>query len=318
MWEEEITCFDKAQSDMKFGKMLKSRFLSPKQTELQTQLHRNIQSIQDQVTKMEDHLQASKKKLKEFKTGWPSIKLPLLDTINRTSRNINLTICQQTVDVSALLSAHYLKEALLAVGTEPLLNIQAAHAKPTPRAFDTPQRQSVDLTASASASKGFSTPFTLPPLSVGAGPSSSPPMGTGRWSSAQKYHSKSVPLKSTPTGGTPPKLTFDWGPLPGIKPMTMLSSDLRLKMVPLLVVSGGCKWSRGCKFKKWPQITLFPWSFLPKKNTCDKEERGVVKSKGPDHQIPTILLNAMQICWNRVLEETNENAHDKFGVISYM
>ncbi|KAH9068189.1 hypothetical protein EDB83DRAFT_2593303 [Lactarius deliciosus] len=37
-------------------------------------------------------------------------------------------------------SAHRLKEALLPVRTEPLLNTQAAHAKPAPRAFDTPQK----------------------------------------------------------------------------------------------------------------------------------------------------------------------------------
>ncbi|KAH9072070.1 hypothetical protein EDB83DRAFT_193120 [Lactarius deliciosus] len=103
--EEEITRFDKAQSDVKFGKMLKSRFLSPEQTELQTQLRRNIQSIQDRVTKMEDYLQASKKKLNEFKTGRPSVKPPSLDTINRTSRNIDLAIHQQTVYVSALSEA---------------------------------------------------------------------------------------------------------------------------------------------------------------------------------------------------------------------
>ncbi|KAH9038586.1 hypothetical protein EDB84DRAFT_1437153, partial [Lactarius hengduanensis] len=185
---EEITRFDKAQSDVEFGKMLKSRFLSPEQTELQTQLRRNIRSIQDRVTKLEDHLQASKKKVSEFKTGRPSIKPPSFDTINRTSRNIDLAIRQQTVDVSALSarvaklnldsgsplgtpsrirerdvvrrpldvtphvasttaaalnaeqSAHRLKEALLAVRTEPLLNTQAAHAKPAPRAFDTPQK----------------------------------------------------------------------------------------------------------------------------------------------------------------------------------
>ena len=39
--KEEITRFDKARSDVEFGKMLKSRFLSPEQTELQTQLRRN-------------------------------------------------------------------------------------------------------------------------------------------------------------------------------------------------------------------------------------------------------------------------------------
>jgi hypothetical protein len=40
--KEEITRFDKARSDVEFGKMLKARFLSPEQTELQTQLRRNI------------------------------------------------------------------------------------------------------------------------------------------------------------------------------------------------------------------------------------------------------------------------------------
>jgi nucleoporin NUP159 len=76
--------------------MLKARMLSPEQTELQTQLRREIrvsrklkrirgsavltsitqppQVVQDRVTKMEDHLQASKKKLNEFRTGKPSVK----------------------------------------------------------------------------------------------------------------------------------------------------------------------------------------------------------------------------------------------------
>lgn len=210
---------------------------------------------------------------------------PSLDTVNRTSRNIDLAIRQQTVDVSALSarvsklnlgsgspsgtpsrirerdivrrpldvtphvasttaaalnaeqSAHRLKEALLAVRTEPLLNTQAAHAKPAPRAFDTPQKPGVDPTTPSAAGSGsgsgsstlFSTPFMLPPLSAGTGSSASPPGGAGRRGNAQKYHSKSVPLKSAPTGATPPKPAFDWGPLPGIKPMTMLSSDLRSK-----------------------------------------------------------------------------------------
>ncbi len=125
-------------------------------------------------------------------------------------------------------SAHRLKEALLAVRTEPLLNTQAAHAKPVPRAFDTPQKPSVDPTPSAASTgtKLFTSPFSLPPISAGTGSSSTPP---GRRGNAQKYHSKSVPLKSAPTGATPPKPSFDWGPLPGIKPMTTLSPDLRSK-----------------------------------------------------------------------------------------
>ncbi|KAH8991370.1 hypothetical protein EDB86DRAFT_2936297 [Lactarius hatsudake] len=136
-------------------------------------------------------------------------------------------------------SSARLKEVLLAVRTEPLLNTQAVYAKPAPRAFDTPQMSTVDPTPSPPASKGtdlLSTPFTLPPLGAGAGPSSSPPASAGRRGGTQKYHSKSVPLKSAPTGGTPPKPSFDWGPLPEIKPMTTLSSDVRSKTLVRIVI----------------------------------------------------------------------------------
>ncbi|KAI0297266.1 hypothetical protein B0F90DRAFT_1918788 [Multifurca ochricompacta] len=276
--KEEIARFEKARSDAEFEKMLRARFLSPEQTELQTQLRRDIRSIQDRVIKMEDCLQASKKKLSEFKTGKPSIKPPSLDTVNRTSRNINLAIRQQTTDVSALSAriskldlddgspsgtpsrtrewdivrvrrsldvtphvasttaaalnaeqaAHRLKEALLAVRTEPLLNTQAVHAKPPPGAFDTPQKPSADVSASSSGGL-FSTPFKLPPLNAAAGSSLGVSPPGRRNSNVQKHHAKSVPLKSTPAAGTVSKQkpAFDWGPLPGIKPMTTLSSDLR-------------------------------------------------------------------------------------------
>jgi len=40
--KEEIARFDKARSDVEFGKMLKARVLSPEQTELQTQLRRDV------------------------------------------------------------------------------------------------------------------------------------------------------------------------------------------------------------------------------------------------------------------------------------
>ena len=296
--------------------MLKSRFLSPEQTELQTQLRRNIRvrlraTFEARVYEGIDEYCCSPSKIESpkwrttcnlpkrssmsskqgdqasSKQIYPcspflllilsNFRPPSLDTVNRTSRNIDLALRQQTVDVSALSarvaklnldsgspsgtpsrtrerdvarrpldvtphvasttaaalnaeqSAHRLKEALLSVRTEPLLNTQATQAKPAPRAFDTPQKPSVDPAPSAASGGGstlFATPFTLPPL---GGSSSSPPASTGRRGNAQKYHSKSVPLKSAPTGSTPPKTSFDWGPLPGIKPMTTLSSDLRSK-----------------------------------------------------------------------------------------
>lgn len=128
-------------------------------------------------------------------------------------------------------AARRLKEALFAVRTEPLLNKQAVTARPALRAFDTPQKPDPDLASSGGSLGGgsFSTPLTLPPLNVSdsAGRGVSPPLG--RRSVPQKHHAKSVQLKSTPTAGTTTKPAFDWGPLPGIKPMKTIPSDLRSK-----------------------------------------------------------------------------------------
>lgn len=204
---------------------------------------------------------------------------PSLDTVNRTSRNIDLAIRQQTTDVSTLSTriaklnldsgspsntppraherelvrrpldvtphvasataaalnaeqaAHRLKDALLSVRPEPLRNTQAVHANSAPRAYDTPQKLGTDLLALNGGSGGlFSTPITLPPLNVAASANTgaSPPWSLGRRATTPKHHAKSVPLKNTPTS-TMGAAAFDWGPLPGIKPMTTISSDLRSK-----------------------------------------------------------------------------------------
>lgn len=127
-------------------------------------------------------------------------------------------------------AARRLKEALLAVRTEPLLNKQAVNARPALRVFDTPQKPDTDLASSGGSMSGgsFSTPLPLPSLNVSdsAGRGVSPLLGRR---TAQKHHAKSVPLKFTPTTGTTAKPSFDWGPLPGIKPMKMIPSDLRSK-----------------------------------------------------------------------------------------
>ena len=301
--------------------MMKARILSPEQTELQTQLRRDLRvSFERNTRRVYTQAHAYHSQSKIGSQNWkiiykppkrsftssrqespasskhpsllygPSLISPLtpfrapsLDTVNRTSRNIDLAIHQQSIDVSALSlrigklnleggspsstpsrrerdilrrpldvtphvasttaaalnaeqAAHRLKEALLTVRTQPLLNTQAASAKPAMRVFDTPQKPPDANLGSSGASFGggiFSSPLALPQLNVsesaGKGASCSPPVGAGRRSTTQKYHAKSVALKSTPTAGTTPKPSFDWGPLPGIKPMTTIASDLRSK-----------------------------------------------------------------------------------------
>ena len=127
-------------------------------------------------------------------------------------------------------AAHRLKEALLAVRTEPLLNKQAANARPALRVFDTPQKPDAGLASSGGSLGGgsSSTPSTLPPLNASDSAGRVSPL-PGRRGITQKHHAKSVALKSTPTAGTTTKPSFDWGPLPGIKPMKTIPSDLRSK-----------------------------------------------------------------------------------------
>ena len=80
-----------------------------------------FQTIRDRIQKLEDILQASKKRLTQIKSGRPAVRLvllhfiyyseyvltlhlraPTLDTINRTYRNIDIAISQQSDDISHL------------------------------------------------------------------------------------------------------------------------------------------------------------------------------------------------------------------------
>ncbi|KDQ57297.1 hypothetical protein JAAARDRAFT_110771, partial [Jaapia argillacea MUCL 33604] len=102
--KEEVVRFSRASKDPEFAKMLKIRSLGPEHVETQSRLRKEIRAIRDRVQKLEDHLQGSKKKLNELKTGKPSFRPPSLDTINRTLKNIDIAIEQQSADVAALTS----------------------------------------------------------------------------------------------------------------------------------------------------------------------------------------------------------------------
>ncbi|TFK72992.1 hypothetical protein BDN72DRAFT_762517 [Pluteus cervinus] len=103
--KEEISRFKKANSDQEFSKMLKSRTLGPEHLETQIQLRRKIrasQAMRDRIQQLEDHLNSSKKRINEVNSARPSMKAPSFDTVNRTYRNIDIAIQQQSTDVSKL------------------------------------------------------------------------------------------------------------------------------------------------------------------------------------------------------------------------
>ncbi|KAJ7242761.1 hypothetical protein B0H12DRAFT_843564 [Mycena haematopus] len=99
---EEIGRFLKAQHDNDFAKMLKARTLGPEHLETQTHLRRSIRAMQDRIQKLESHLQESKKRLSRSTSGNPGLHAPTLDTLNRTFRNMDIALDNQTSDVQRL------------------------------------------------------------------------------------------------------------------------------------------------------------------------------------------------------------------------
>ncbi|PPQ95721.1 hypothetical protein CVT26_008364 [Gymnopilus dilepis] len=102
--KEEIARFNKARNDKEFAKMLKMRSLGPEHSETQSNLRKSIRTIRDRVQKLEARLQENKKKLAQATSRKPKMRPPTLDTINRTYRNIELTIEQQSEDIAELAS----------------------------------------------------------------------------------------------------------------------------------------------------------------------------------------------------------------------
>ncbi|KAF8199687.1 hypothetical protein BJ912DRAFT_922074 [Pholiota molesta] len=117
---EEIARFNKAKDDKEFAKMLRSRTLGPEYSETQAQLRKSIRTIRDRIQKLETHLEEDKKKLARSTSYKPSFRAPSLDTINRTYRNIEIAIDQQSDEVARLaarVSKLNMKEATVATLT---------------------------------------------------------------------------------------------------------------------------------------------------------------------------------------------------------
>lgn len=171
-----------------------------------------------------------------------------------TGRPIDVTpnvAVRTAAALNAERAAQKLKGALLNVRKTPLLNTQALRAPAPPSAFYTPVKEEQSTPAAGLFNSGPSswqppssplpdlpqTPkWTLPPFQLPDSPASpTPAHGTSlrqRGSASGKsLHQKPIQLKksagSPPVASPPPN--FSWGPLPGVSPMTTLSSDVRKK-----------------------------------------------------------------------------------------
>jgi nucleoporin NUP159 len=134
--------------------------------------------------------------------------------------------------LNAEAAAHRLKTALLRVRREPLLNTQAVSTQAAPHAFK-PSKPEPGEAAGPSGSF-FAAPFSLPPFPSETATSTLTTVH--RRGSNRSSHSKPIPLKregsETPSPKPPAVASFNWGPLPGVKPATSLAADLRAPLTP--------------------------------------------------------------------------------------
>lgn len=269
---EEISRLDQAKNDADFSQMLKSRTLGPEHHETQMQLRKAIRDIRDRVTKLEQHLEASKVKLTRSTQGKPVFKAPSLVTAHRTFKNIDIAIQQQAhdiadlssrlakLDISSLRSAtatnsgsrysgtrrsfnvtpnvavttaaalnaerstQRLKNRLLSLRSEPLMNTKSLTAAKPPVAFSTPGKPAAPPMQSPSMNFDLPSAFPSSPSPSPAGPSSR------RGAAFSSKHLKSATLKKTFSSpdhqhSAPPPSDF-WGPLPSFFPMKQSSTPI--------------------------------------------------------------------------------------------
>lgn len=155
-------------------------------------------------------------------------RLPDREIVSRRARDVTPNVAATTAAaLNAERFAHKLKDALLKVRQEPLLNTTASVAPVAPKAFEAIQKP-----GGAMNLEGLHVQLT--PSSPPAGVGNSPPQAHGgRRSSGSRTrtHGQSVPLNRSGGSGSrrspSPAAGFDWGPLPSVKPMASLAADVR-------------------------------------------------------------------------------------------
>ncbi|QRW04056.1 structural constituent of nuclear pore protein [Ceratobasidium sp. AG-Ba] len=100
--KNEIARYIRAKKDPKYTRLLKSRTSSPEHLETQTKLRKSIQVVRDRTRQLEDFMASQKSRMQKQKEGRREFKVPSLDTINRTMRNIDTALTQKSDEIAAL------------------------------------------------------------------------------------------------------------------------------------------------------------------------------------------------------------------------
>ncbi|CAE6440870.1 unnamed protein product, partial [Rhizoctonia solani] len=98
----EIARYIKAKKDPKYTRLLKSRTSSPEHIESQTKLRKSLQIVRERTRQLEDFMAAQRSRIQKQKEGRREFKVPSIDTINRTMRNIDSALAQKSEEIVTL------------------------------------------------------------------------------------------------------------------------------------------------------------------------------------------------------------------------
>ncbi|KDN48832.1 hypothetical protein RSAG8_02819, partial [Rhizoctonia solani AG-8 WAC10335] len=98
----EIARYLKAKKDPKYARLLKSRTSSPEHIESQTKLRKSLQVVRERTRQLEDFMAAQRSRIQKQKEGRREFKVPSIDTINRTMRNIDSALAQKSDEIASL------------------------------------------------------------------------------------------------------------------------------------------------------------------------------------------------------------------------
>ncbi|CAE6389581.1 unnamed protein product [Rhizoctonia solani] len=98
----EIARYIKAKKDPKYTRLLKSRTSSPEHIESQTKLRKSLQIVRERTRQLEDFMATQRSRMQKQKEGRREFKVPSIDTINRTMRNIDSALAHKSEEIAAL------------------------------------------------------------------------------------------------------------------------------------------------------------------------------------------------------------------------
>ncbi|KAF8674123.1 Nuclear pore complex [Rhizoctonia solani] len=98
----EIARHIKAKKDPRYTRLIKSRTSSPEHIENQTKLRKSLQMVRERTRQLEDFMATQRSRIQKQKEGRREFKVPSIDTINRTMRNIDSALAQKSEEIVAL------------------------------------------------------------------------------------------------------------------------------------------------------------------------------------------------------------------------